>query len=377
MITPKHNALLCALVCAIVASGCYKTWTIPPPPPGLGLSLYSISPSNGPDSTSVTLKGFSFDPNAANDTVLFNGKPAVIVSASDSVLVAIVPTLAGTGTVTVKTAGSTATGGPFTYDTSYRLSVILDSLSGAFNLAKDAANNLYLPLYGPGILEKITPQGNTSTIVNIRELAAAFDKNGNLFIAATPGQYTQIEEVSPGGSTTLIATDTGAIWSMAIDTAGNFYATNTTTNTVDKITPQGNVSILASGLFAPSGIAVATDGTVYVTNYSGNTYTNSEGVVTKITPDGQTSTFANILYGGEAGITMDAKNNLYVTVLNQPLALGGVVKITPAGVITPLLSPNVEIPCGIVMDGSGNFFVMQEADYPGDPYGSLIKMTPH
>jgi serine/threonine protein kinase, bacterial len=375
-----RKALCCLAAIAILSVGCIKTSTIIPhtPPPAIG----ALSPSHGPDSTLVTISGAAFSDTLANDAVFFNGKQAMVVSATDTTLVAMVPTLAGSGSVTITVDGASTTAGVFTYDTTWRVSMVADSIyQNPWYVALDANNELYVPAYGGQTLFKINDTtGSISPLATMYATGAAIGGPGNgLYVVAYTGPTANFERVDPvSGATTLIAQDSGFVLGLAVDAAGNLYAGNSTRNLVEKVTPAGVISVIDSGLFSVSGVAVASDGTVYATNYNVNAYDNSAGVITKITPAGDTSTFAHFFYDGEAGITIDANNNLYVTNFNQEYALGDVIKISPSGTLTPLISTtNLMFPAGIVRDASGNLYVVQSADAPGSYYGSVVKLTMH
>lgn len=77
--------------------------------------IQSISPTIGTANTQVTIKGTDFEISPNDNTVRFNGKPAVIVSGSPFDLVVLVPQGAGTGKVTVTTGVGTAEGPEFKY----------------------------------------------------------------------------------------------------------------------------------------------------------------------------------------------------------------------------------------------------------------------
>jgi IPT/TIG domain len=366
-----RNALCCLAACAIFSVGCLKTSTIIPhtPPPAIG----ALSPSHGPDSTLVTISGAAFSDTLANDAVFFNGKQAVVISANDTSLMALLPTLAGSGPVTVTVDGVSTTAGIFTYDTTWRVSMVTDSIyQNPWYVALDANNELYVPAYGGQTLFKINDTtGYISPLATMYATGAAIGGPGNgLYVVAYTGATANFERVDPvSGTTTLIAQDSGFVLGLAVDASGNLYA---------GITPAGVISVIDSGLFSVSGVAVASDGTVYATNYSVNAYDNSAGVVTKITPSGDTSTFARFFYDGYAGITIDANNNLFVTNFNQQYALGDVIKISPSGTLTPLISPtNLMFPAGIAQDARGNFYVVQSADAPGSYFGSVVRLTMH
>ena len=241
----------------------------------------------------------------------------------------------------------------------------------------DNDSSLWLPVYGEGMLNKIAPGGAISTIATMYATGIVIDAHNNIYVAADSNGNSNIERVSPSGNTTLIAVDSGFVFGLAIDMAGNLYAGNINRNTVDKITPQGVVTSIATGLFNVTGVAVTPDGTVYATNYDVSAYDNSAGVVTKISPSGAVTTLAHIPYDGYSAIALDNNNNLYVTVFNQEFALGAIDEISPAGTITPLTSANLNFPCGIVRENNGDFYVVQQVDAPGGNIGSVIKMTAH
>jgi hypothetical protein len=260
--------------------------------------------------------------------------------------------------------------------------MVTDSIyQNPWYIALDANNELYVPAYGGQTLFKINDTtGSISPLATMYATGAAIGGPGNaLYVVAFTGATANFERVDPvSGSTTLIAQDSGFVLGLAVDASGNLYAGNSTRNLVEKITPAGDISVIDSGLFSVSGVAVASDGTVYATNYSVNAYDNSAGVITKITPAGDTSTFAHFFYDGQAGITIDANNNLYVTNFSQEYALGDVIKISSSGTVTPLISPtNLMFPAGIVRDASGNLYVVQSADAPGSYFGSVVKLTMH
>jgi len=382
----KLSSALSLSLCLFLLAGCYKIYSPPSKwpvyiPPMVG----TLNPTHGPDSTQVTIKGIAFKAIVGSDSVFFNGKLAKLVSANDSQLVAIVPTLSGTGDVIIKANGKTTNAGRFAYDTSYRLSMVADSLQFPFYLSIDPAGNLIVPTYGDFVIHKITPQGQVSTWQPIPfATGTTFDSAGNLYYASNAGGGPFIGKVSPSGVITQIAVDSGGgfVGQIALDRNGNIYAaiassSLTSKHRIDKITPAGHVTTLIEGLFNPAGIVVASDGTVYCTNYSVQAYDNSKGVITKITPSGVVSTFAHLQYDGNNGMTIDASNTLYVVNFDQQWALGSLLKITPDGTTTKLNSANLAFPTGVARDNNGNFYVTQQVDAPGVAIGSVIKMTMH
>jgi hypothetical protein len=79
------------------------------------LSVQGISPVNGAAGTHIRITGAGFSSTKGPAEVFINGKPALVVSASDNVLVAEVPESAGTGPVTIKVNGKEANGQIFKF----------------------------------------------------------------------------------------------------------------------------------------------------------------------------------------------------------------------------------------------------------------------
>jgi RHS repeat-associated protein len=76
--------------------------------PGIPM-ITEFTPLSGPMGTVVTITGTSFHNVAAENQVKFNGKPAIVASATETSLITTVPQGATTGPVTVTTAQGTGT----------------------------------------------------------------------------------------------------------------------------------------------------------------------------------------------------------------------------------------------------------------------------
>ena len=81
------------------------------------LRIFAMTPTHGTVDTPVSIRGQGFESVAANDTVMFNGVPATVSSATANELKVTVPYGATTGAVTVSVgARSAASDSPFTVD---------------------------------------------------------------------------------------------------------------------------------------------------------------------------------------------------------------------------------------------------------------------
>ena len=74
-----------------------------------GLAILNFTPQQGPIGMAVTIQGQGFSSNLSSNTVQFNGTPATVTSASTTTLVAIVPSGATTGPISVAVGSSRAT----------------------------------------------------------------------------------------------------------------------------------------------------------------------------------------------------------------------------------------------------------------------------
>ena len=191
-------------------SGSLQPAPIPEPTPSLVVA--AMIPSVGPDFTLVTFQGKGFGTIAANDSVSFNGKLASLISVSDAAIVARVPTLAGSGNVAVMINGKVLQAGYFSYDTTYRFSVIASNIKYPWYLSIDSSSNLYFTNDNDQTLNKIDTVGNMTTLVqniNLNPGGTAINKSGDLFVVSNTGGGPFIDKVNPDGTVTQIAHDSG------------------------------------------------------------------------------------------------------------------------------------------------------------------------
>ncbi len=77
------------------------------------VSIFSLSPNNGPISTNVTIYGDGFSTTPSQNTVTFNGQAATVSSSTQTTIATQVPAGATTGNVSVTAPAGTASA-PFT-----------------------------------------------------------------------------------------------------------------------------------------------------------------------------------------------------------------------------------------------------------------------
>ena len=184
-----------------------------------------------------------------------------------------------------------------------------------------------------------------------------------------------LKQVTQCGVVSTIAGPRGADhalgpFGVAIDSDGNYIVTN---NEVDpgslvKITPSGTVTMIDNfGTNSnPSGIAIDSDG-----NYIVELYENG-GTLVKITPSGTMTTITTGL-GNPIGIAIDANGNYIIT--DSTNLAPRLLSVTPGGVVTVIVQNGLEVPSGIAIDANGNYIVGDQG-LGGGYYGSLLKITP-
>ncbi len=226
------------------------------------------------------------------------------------------------------------------------------TFSAPNDVVLDAEGNLYVADWGNNKIRKITPQGVVSTL-------AGNGTRGNLDAIGTDATFD-----SPKGIT--------------IDAAGNLFVAEYGGRKIRKVTPQGVVTTIASSPHI--GPQIFYNSIDLVVDNSGNIYVTNMAVVTKTTPDGQTSIFAGAGYGFQdgpgntakfkdlAGITFGADGNLYVADNGnhriRKITLQGEVS-TFAGSVSGSQNGDLSVatfsrPYGITTDKDGNMYVSEE-----------------
>jgi len=243
-----------------------------------------------------------------------------------------------------------------------------------YGLAIDGSGVLYVADAG-GAVRKVTPAGAVSTLAGNMDAGGAVDDLGAL------ARFD-----SPHG--------------VAVDRAGNVYVADTFNRTIRKINPLGAVTTLAG----TAGSIGAGDGAGAAASFgyperlaidaSGTLYVADNGAIRKITPAGVVSTLAgkvgvfgvNDGTGSDArffavyGLAVDAAGTVYVSDSTNST----IRKISAAGVVTTWAgtrgqhaavdgigaAARFNLPRGIVLDGTGNVYVVDGYNY------TIRKITP-
>ncbi len=116
----------------------------------------------------------------------------------------------------------------------------------------------------------------------------------------------------------------------AFDSQGNLFQSNISGNFVSKVTPDGQVTTFtASGITCPVGVAIDKEDNLYVCNCCGT----QGNTIRKVTPNGTSTLFASSsLFSCPNGITFDDEGMLYVSNFGN----GRVLTIDPNGRVSTL-----------------------------------------
>lgn len=307
------------------------------------------------------------------------------------------------------------------------------SFSRPFGIATDNLRNVYVSDSDFGIIRKINPAGEVSTLAGMGRTfghadgvgasarfaaprSLATDSAGNVYVADT-GNRTIRKITSNAEVTTLTATvdvlvpsghgvGTAAIfnlpWAVATDSTGNLYVADLGDNTIRKITPTRAVITLAgtAGMWGHAdgiGPAAHFKSVQSVTTDSiGNVYVADSGSYTirKITQEGEVTTLAGTAdvsghadgtgaaasFTWPSGVAADSVGNIYVAdCLNNTIR-----KTSASGEVTTLAgtagvqgyadgagaAASFSCPGALVTDPVGNIYVADSGNH------TIRKVTP-
>jgi uncharacterized repeat protein (TIGR03803 family) len=272
-----------------------------------------------------------------------------------------------------------------------------------------------------GTAFQMTPSGALTTLVSFNGTNGSYPAaalvqgtNGNFYgttqSGGASGMGTVFEMTPAGALTTLVSfnnTD-GAVplASLVQGTNGNFYGTtfqggdlglggflgNSGVGMVFEMTPAGALTTLvkfsgANGENPAGGLVQGTNGSFYGTTSIGGTLSFNAGeglgTVFKMTPAGVLTTLVSFNftngYNPSAALVQGSDGNFYGTTDGGGTGVGGTLfKMTPAGVLTTLVSFNgtngSQPSAGLVQGTNGNFYGTTEYGGPGGG-GTVFEVT--
>lgn len=208
------------------------------------LGIAEITPDNGMDGDLITIKGFGFSANAAENNVTFNGVQATVSNASASELTVTVPSGVSTGALNIHVGSLSAKGPSFN-----RAGVMTlaggpgnTDLQGMNGIAVDSKGNVFVAT--GNMIKKITPSGQVS-------------------VFAGSAQGALLDGVGENARFNYIS-------GLAIDLNDDIYVSDQFNKRIRKVTPAGVVSTVGTPPNNPVSIAADPKGEIYIgQDYSG------------------------------------------------------------------------------------------------------------
>ena len=390
----------CAILSLAVWSQCSKDHEENSTP----LGITTLSPTQGPAGTLVTITGIGFSTTLTANTVTFNGVSATVTLATDKQLVATVPPSATTGAIKVSTGGREVAGPVFTVTQPSSLTVAginpssgltgIDvtltgtgfSTTAALNIVKFNGATAAVKSATATQLVVTVPANATTGTVSVQ----VGDKSvtGLTFTVLTPAAPTLTSISSTSGKVGSTVTLSGTGFSTTLSqnivkfngvVATVMNATSTSlTVTVPAEATSGDVTVTVNG---KTSAGVHFDVSVAVTSY--NPASGSVGTSVVITGSGfDSNPSVNIVKfnGVTAQVAEATATTLKVTVpsgattgtitvgIGANIAEGPVFTVTISTVTVtvstvPLGSDTLNLPRGIAFDLSGNLLIADQGNH--------------
>ncbi|SBT46045.1 pre-peptidase C-terminal domain-containing protein [Micromonospora narathiwatensis] len=273
------------------------------------LALLSVVPARAAVGAEVTLEGGCFSTVASENTVEFNGVPAVVASASGRRLVARVPAGASTGLVTVSVAGATATSpqsfvvtgpdesAPTVTGVSPNVVVAGGTVTvTGTGFAPDAADNAVTlnrtrastSAVAAGSLTVQVPAGAGSGRIGVRTRHGSGEGAADVFVAPAPYTVADVvhtARVAIGGTSSVSIPSAGRIALVVFDLAEGQQASVQLANGTF-----GSCGISTAKLLDPFGRTAASSGCVGATGFIDTVTARTAGTYTLLLAASSTAT---------------------------------------------------------------------------------------
>jgi uncharacterized protein (TIGR03437 family) len=276
---------------------------------GVGTSAL-LAELNAPAGLAVDPRGALYIADSGNNRVR---------KVYNSVIITVFDTPAPTG------VALDSTGMVYVAAASYFGTVVspIAGLSSARDLTLDPSGDIYVT--SGGFVSEVQSSGAVTTIAG---------NGGSLYFGGDGGPATAAQLDSPS--------------QIAVDSAGNWFISDTANNRIRMVTPAGVISTFAgtgdpAQLNSPRGIAIDGSDNVYVAD-SGN------NVVREITPAGTITSVASQL-NNPVSVAIDAQGSVYIADSGN----NRIVQVTAAGTSSTFATING--PLAVAVDASGDVMV--------------------
>ena len=182
--------------------------------------------------------------------------------------------------------------------------------------------------------------------------------DGTVYAGGEAGQIYRIQD----GTAVEIGTTGGFLYGVTLDGGGNVYACDIGRAEVVRVSPRGNVTSVSTGtadrpLRVPNFAAFADDGSLFVTD-SGE-WRGDDGLVFRITPDGETNVWSEAAVGFPNGccLTADGDALLVVETTKSRIVRIGIRDDGSAGQRDVAVARPDSLPDGIALASDGTMFV--------------------
>lgn len=359
--------------------------------------LEELIPSTGKKGDTILINGKNFSDKLLENIVTFNGvtvPASSMISGNTTQLKVLVPPKCGTGPVEVKLDDElySENGPTFTYDFQTIVTTVAGSIWGPTangtliaatyfrqpsQLALDAAGNLYVMDTGDVKISKLDfSTGYTKVLIDKYDqvnnpTAFTIDPNDVLYVSNYTGGFTgtaTMYRLTPGStSPTYYSTDPDAgkkHISIVSEGPAKLYIGRVTTNIsvqfydIVHSTPTNGYQHYTSG-----GGRV-----IYLKNdylYHINTLVAQKIYMTEFAKNHLSDTAKTPILDKTAGLNfstglvVDDAGNAYIADTEN----NRILKCTPSGVVTPLVSSGLNLPQGMVMDRFGNIYVADTGNH--------------
>ncbi|MBC9932121.1 IPT/TIG domain-containing protein [Chitinophaga qingshengii] len=346
-------------------------FTVVPPP-----VLATVAPLSGPAGKDVTITGNYFSNVLDENNVTFNGVAAVVKQATEKELLVTIPAGAGAGNMKVWVNGQETGGPPFKEQ-----NLGVASLSPDNGLAGTAVTVTGMGFSTNAAENIVTFNGVTATVVSATATTLEVVAPANLSTGTLNVKVNSLYAIGPvfkragvmtlagGPGTGMFARATGLVG----DRNGNLYFLEG--QQVNKLSPGGNVSVYTGGSAAghvdgPLATALFQNPRTIVADIYDNLYVMDGAgqriYVRKITPAGMVSTVLTVMDNMSGGLGVDNNGTVYVSKMYQ-----GVFKSESNGSLTKFGGYTHSVPDKMAIDASGTLYYAG-----GDFYNPFIAVVP-